>query len=141
MSRILQKALSCPTSGEGDIINLTGRVTDLIIESGIRNGLCSVFVTGSTAAVTTIEYEPGVLKDLSRALSVLAPSDQEYAHDTRWGDGNGRSHVKAALVGPSLTVPVMDGQMVIGTWQQIVLLELDTRARRDRTVMGTVIGE
>ena len=138
---MLQKTLTCPTSKEGDIIDLTSRVHDLVTESGITNGLCSVFVTGSTAAITTIEFEPGVLKDLTRSLSILAPSDIGYAHDTRWGDGNGRSHVKAALVGPSLTVPVVDGDLVLGTWQQIVLLELDTRARRDRVVLITVIGE
>jgi len=137
---MLQKTLSCPTTGEGDIIDLTSRVQDLVSQSGIINGLCSVFVTGSTAAITTIEFEPGVLKDLNRSLSILAPSDVGYAHDTRWGDRNGKSHVKAALVGPSLTVPVMEGKLVLGTWQQIVLLELDTRARRDRSVMVTVMG-
>jgi secondary thiamine-phosphate synthase enzyme len=138
---MLQKSLFCPTSGEGDVIDLTDSIRNLVSESGIKSGLCSVFVTGSTAAITTIEFEPGVLKDLNRSLSVMAPSDIRYAHDARWGDGNGRSHVKAALVGPSLTVPVTDGKPGIGTWQQIVLLELDTRARRDRRVMVTVMGE
>ncbi|MDD1723521.1 MAG: secondary thiamine-phosphate synthase enzyme YjbQ, partial [Methanospirillum sp.] len=91
--------------------------------------------------VTTIEYEPGVLKDLSRALSVSAPSDIPYAHDNRWGDGNGRSHVKAALLGPSLTIPVREGRLVTGTWQQIVILELDTRPRHDRRAVVTIMGE
>jgi secondary thiamine-phosphate synthase enzyme len=138
---MLQKILSSPTSGEGDIIDLTNRVRDIVNESGIENGLCSVFVAGSTSAITTIEYEPGVLKDLIRSLEILASSTREYAHDTRWGDGNGRSHVKAALVGPSLTIPIIEGRMRLGTWQQIVLLELDTRARGDRIVIVTVIGE
>ena len=136
-----QKILSCPTSGEGDIINLTPKLNETITESGVSTGLCNVFVTGSTAAITTIEYEPGVLQDLKRSLSALAPSDIMYAHDSRWGDGNGRSHVKAALVGPSLTIPVTNKKMALGTWQQAVLLELDTRARADRMVMVTITGE
>jgi secondary thiamine-phosphate synthase enzyme len=136
---MVQKILSCTTSGEGDVIDLTSKVHDVVRESGITHGFVSVFVTGSTAAVTTIEYEPGVLKDLNRSLSILAPSGIEYTHDTRWGDGNGRSHVKAALVGPSLTIPIMDREMMLGTWQQIVILELDTRARRDRKVVITAI--
>ena len=138
---MFQKVLTCPTSGEGDIIDLTGRVSTLVSESGITQGLCSVFVTGSTAAVTTIEYEPGVLRDLIRSLEILAPSGITYAHDSRWGDGNGRSHVRAALLGPSLTIPITDGEMALGRWQQIVLLELDTRARKDRTMMVTIFGE
>jgi len=136
-----QKILSCPTSGEGDIINLTPKLNESITESGVSTGLCNVFVPGSTAAITTIEYEPGVLQDLKRSLSALAPSDITYAHDSRWGDGNGRSHVKAALVGPCLTIPVTNKKMALGTWQQVVLLELDTRARADRMVMITITGE
>ncbi len=100
----------------------------------------NIFVVGSTAAVTTIEYEPGVLLDLRRALSVVAPDDIPYAHDAAWGDGNGRSHVRAAIVGPSLSVPVISGALACGTWQQIVLLELDVRSRRERTVHVTVMG-
>jgi len=129
------------TRGEDDIVDITDKTQDLVRTSDIRNGLCNIFVTGSTAAVTTIEYEPGVLSDLSRALSVTAPTNIPYEHDNRWGDGNGRSHVKAALVGPSLTVPVQDGILVLGTWQQIVVLELDTRPRHDRRVVVTVMGE
>ena len=134
-------SIALSTRGEGDIVDITDRVQEIARSSGIKTGICHVFVIGSTAAVTTIEYEPGVLKDLSRALSISAPSDIIYAHDSRWGDGNGRSHVKAALLGPSLTVPVRDGALVLGTWQQIVLLELDTRERRDRHLMVTVLGE
>jgi len=133
--------ITLSTGGEGDIVDITGKVQEIAHSSGIKIGLCHVFVTGSTAAVTTIEYEPGVLKDLSRALSVCAPSDIPYAHDSRWGDGNGRSHVKAAMVGPSLSVPVRDGALVLGTWQQIVVVELDTRPRPDRHLTVTVLGE
>lgn len=138
---VFSGAIMLKTRGEDDIIDITGKTQDLVRSSAIRNGLCTIFVTGSTAAVTTIEYEPGVLSDLSRALSVSAPPDIPYAHDNRWGDGNGRSHVKAALVGPSLTVPVQDGILVLGTWQQIVVLELDTRPRHDRRVVVTVMGQ
>lgn len=128
------------TRGEGEIVNLTPRVQQAVTESGVQEGLANVFVTGSTAAVTTIEYEPGVLSDLLRALSVIAPADIPYAHDAAWGDGNGRSHVRAAIVGPSLSVPVIGGRLACGTWQQIVLLELDVRSSRDRLVHVTVLG-
>ncbi|HNQ33838.1 MAG TPA: secondary thiamine-phosphate synthase enzyme YjbQ [Methanoculleus sp.] len=126
------------THGEGEITDLTFQVQQAITESGVRMGLVTVFVTGSTAAVTTIEYEPGVLSDLSRALAVIAPDDIPYAHDAAWGDGNGRSHVRAAIVGPSLSIPVIGGRLACGAWQQIVLLELDVRASRRRTVHVTV---
>ncbi|MDK2975491.1 MAG: hypothetical protein PWP08_1862, partial [Methanofollis sp.] len=103
------------------------------------NGVCSLFVVGSTAALTTIEYEDGVLDDLRDALGRIAPADGVYAHDRRRGDGNGRSHVRASLVGPALTIPVRKGAPVLGTWQQVVLLELDVRQRRERTVVCTVL--
>ena len=130
--------LTVTSSREGDIINITPQVEKAVTESNVKAGLVHLFVQHSTAALTTIEYEPGVLKDLTRALSVLAPDNEDYAHNSRWGDGNGRSHVKAALVGPSITVPVENGQLVCGTWQQIVLLELDVNAGRKRTVFCTV---
>ena len=132
--------LTVTSSREGDIINITPQVEKAVTESTVKTGLVHLFVQHSTAALTTIEYEPGVLKDITRALSVLAPDNADYAHNSRWGDGNGRSHVKAALVGPSITVPVENGQLVCGTWQQIVLLELDVNAGRKRTVICTVTG-
>ena len=128
------------THGEGEIVNLTPRVEQVIAGSGVQGGLVNVFVGGSTAAITTIEYESGVLSDLRRALSVIAPADIPYAHDAAWGDGNGRSHVRAAVIGPSVTIPVIEGRLACGTWQQIVLLELDVRSRRERTVHVTVMG-
>jgi secondary thiamine-phosphate synthase enzyme len=134
-----RKKLQITTGAEGDIIDLTPDVVSVVRESRIAEGLVHVFVTGSTAAVTTIEYEPGVLSDLKRALSIVAPSDIPYAHDSRWGDGNGRSHVKASIVGPSLTLPVGGGEPLLGTWQQVVLLELDIRPGRTRTIILTVI--
>jgi secondary thiamine-phosphate synthase enzyme len=133
--------IAVDTRGEGDIVNITGEVANAVKESRIRDGLVHLFVTGSTAALTTIEYEPGVLSDLKRALSVIAPADLPYAHDGKWGDGNGRSHVKASLVGPSLTIPVGKGLLDCGTWQQVVLLELDIRPSRHRTVTCTIMGE
>lgn len=126
------------TNGEGDIIDITPQVKAAVSESGIKEGMVTVFVNGSTAAVTTIEYEPGVLSDLRRALSVLAPDNITYAHDSRWGDGNGRSHVKASLVGPSLSVPVTGGRPALGTWQQVVVLELDVRSSRTRSLIISV---
>jgi len=132
--------LSVTSDKEGDILNITPQVEKAVAESRVRTGLVHLFVQHSTAALTTIEYEPGVLADLKRALSVFAPDTAEYAHDSRWGDGNGRSHVKAALVGPSITIPVENGQLMCGTWQQIVLLELDVNAGRKRTVICTVYG-
>jgi secondary thiamine-phosphate synthase enzyme len=138
---MFRRKIHVTSQREGDIIDLTPDVKKAVRESGIKTGLVHLFVQHSTAALTTIEYEPGVLADLKRALSVLAPDNVQYAHNTRWGDGNGRSHVKAALVGPSLTVPVDGGDPACGTWQQIVLLELDVNAGRERTVTCTVAGE
>lgn len=138
---MFRKTLVVTSQREGDIINLTEEIKKVVRQSGVREGLVHLFVQHSTAALTTIEYEPGALADLKRALSVLAPDDSSYAHNTRWGDGNGRSHVKAALVGSSLTLPLDGGDIACGTWQQVVLLELDVNAGRERTVMCTVMGE
>ena len=135
------KTFQVSSKREGDILDITAHVKKAVGESGIKSGLVHLFVQHSTAALTTIEFEPGVLQDLRRALSVLAPDTADYEHDSRWGDGNGRSHVKAALVGPSLMVPVSGGSLMCGTWQQIVLLELDVNAGRERTIVCTVTGE
>jgi secondary thiamine-phosphate synthase enzyme len=132
--------LTVTSSCEGDIIDITLQVAKAVVESRVKTGLVHLFAQHSTAALTTIEYEPGVLADFKRALAVLAPDNEDYAHNSRWGDGNGRSHVKAALVGPSITVPVENGQLMCGTWQQLVLLELDVNAGRQRTIVCTVTG-
>jgi secondary thiamine-phosphate synthase enzyme len=126
---------------EGDIIDLTAEIKKAVAESRIQQGLVHLFVQHSTAALTTIEYEPGVLSDLRRALSVIAPDDADYAHNARWGDGNGRSHVKASVIGPSLTLPFSEDGLMCGTWQQVVLLELDVNAGRERTIICTISGE
>ena len=138
---MFREILSVNSSSEGDIIDITPQVSKVIEDSRVKTGLVHLFVQHSTAALTTIENEPGVLSDLRNALSVLAPDTIMYAHDKKWGDGNGRSHVKAALVGPSLTVPFENGRLLCGTWQQIVLLELDVNAGRERSVVCTVTGE
>lgn len=137
---MFRTVFSVTSHREGDIIDITAHVQKAVRESSIRTGLVHLFVQHSTAALTTIEFEPGVLADLKRALSVLAPDNADYAHNSRWGDGNGRSHVKAALVGPSLTIPVAGGELLCGMWQQVVLLELDVNAGRKRTVVCTVAG-
>lgn len=138
---MFRQTLTVRSQREGEIINLTENVQDVVTKSNVKDGLVHLFVHHSTAALTTIEYEPGVLADLRRALAVFAPDTIDYAHNTRWGDGNGRSHVKAALVGPDLTVPVEGGRLACGTWQQVVLLELDVNAGRERTITCTVLGE
>jgi len=132
--------LSIKTKGEGDVVNITDMVSSAVRNSGISNGIVNVFVVGSTAAVTTIEYEPGLVRDISDILERVAPKNHPYKHHERWGDYNGHSHVRAALIGPSISVPLRDGRLVLGTWQQLVFLELDTRPRERRVVL-TVVGE
>ena len=137
---LFRKIIHVSTRREGEVLDITPQVAAAVRESGISEGLVHLFVQHSTAALTTIEYEPGVLADLGRALSVFAPDNEDYAHNAKWGDGNGRSHVKAALVGPFLTVPFSGGSLCCGTWQQVVLLELDVNAGRERTIVCTVTG-
>ncbi len=117
------------TTGQGDAHDVTGAVSAAVAESGVSSGIVTVFVVGSTAAVTTIEFEPGAVADLNAVFERLAPRDRDYKHHERWGDDNGSSHVRAAMLGPSLTVPFRQGALLLGTWQQIVLIELDTRPR------------
>jgi secondary thiamine-phosphate synthase enzyme len=128
------------TSGQGDAHDLTELTSAAVRRSGLKAGVVTVFVTGSTAAVTTIEFEPGAIADFNALLEELAPRTGDYAHHARWGDDNGSSHVRAALLGPSLAVPFADSGLMLGTWQQIMLLELDTRGRR-RDVVLQIVGE
>lgn len=127
------------TQGFGDTYDLSPWVNQAIQNSGIQDGLCTVFVPGSTAGLTTIEFESGALEDLRAAFEKIAPADGDYQHNNRWGDGNGFSHVRAALMGPSLTVPVSRGQAVLGTWQQVVLVDFDNRPR-DRRIHLQIVG-
>jgi secondary thiamine-phosphate synthase enzyme len=126
------------SEGHGHVYDLTERVTDWLGSITATEGQVTVFVPGSTAVITTIEFESGAVRDLLEALERLAPSDRSYHHDLRWGDGNGFSHLRAALLGPSLTVPVVGGRCTIGTWQQIVLVECDLAPRRRRVVLSFV---
>jgi len=128
------------TSGQGDAHDITENVRRAIVEGGVRAGIATVFVVGSTASITTIEFEPGAVADLNRLFDRLAPRGADYQHHLRWGDDNGSSHVRAALLGPSVTIPFTGSAPELGTWQQIMLLEFDTRAR-EREVVVQVIGE
>lgn len=121
-----------------EIIDITGKVEDVVRKSGIENGIANIFIPGSTGAITTIEYEPGLLHDLPAALERIAPSDAYYKHEERWHDGNGRSHVKASIIGASLSVPFQDGKLILGTWQQIVFIECDIRPRRRRLIISVM---
>ena len=138
---VITKSIKVQSKGENDIIDLTNHIAEKIKESKISNGIVTIFVTGSTGALTTIEYEPGLLKDFPDMLSRIAPNELNYEHEQMWHDGNGRSHVKASLIGPSLTIPFNENNMLLGTWQQIVFVELDTRRRRDRNIVLQIIGE
>ena len=137
---IKTKTLKVNSKGENDIIDITQQTETAIQESYIKDGVVTLFVSGSTGALTTIEYEPGLLEDFPKMLERVAPNDIEYGHEKMWHDGNGHSHVKASLVGPSLTVPFKDKKLLLGTWQQIVFLELDTRSR-NRNLILQIVGE
>jgi len=137
---VLTSIIQIRSKKENEIIDITDRVSKIVEKSKIESGAVIVFVVGSTAAITTIEYEPGLQKDFPEMLSRLAPKDVEYAHDNTWHDGNGHSHVRASLIGPSLAIPIIEGQLTVGTWQQIVLVEMDTRPR-ERKIILQVIGE
>jgi secondary thiamine-phosphate synthase enzyme len=135
-----QQQIALSTRGHGDMHDLTERVQGIVTAAGVRTGLAHVFNLGSTAAVGAIEFEPGLQKDLPALLDRLIPPGRDYGHEQAWHDGNAHSHLQATLLGPGLTVPVSQGKLALGTWQQIFLLECDVRPRR-RTVMVTVTGE
>jgi secondary thiamine-phosphate synthase enzyme len=134
------QTLDVRTHGQGDVRDLTDAVARAVSSAGLDAGVATVFVTGSTAGITTIEFEPGAVADLDRAFERVAPRRGDYAHHLRWGDDNGSSHVRAAMLGPSLTIPVAGGRPVLGTWQQVVLVEFDT-GPRDRHVVIQVMGD
>jgi secondary thiamine-phosphate synthase enzyme len=138
--KVLSKAIQIHSGGEGDIIDITAQLSNVVKESKIKNGIVTVFVSGSTAAITTIEYEPGLIHDFPEMLSRIVPKDIEYMHDNAWHDGNGHSHIRSSLIGPSITIPIMHSKLTLGTWQQVVLLEMDTRSR-NRTVILQIMGE
>lgn len=137
---VVETEVGVKTRGELDIVDVTGEIEKIVSKTGIKNGIANVFVPGSTGAVTTIEYEPGLLKDFPNALERLAPRSAEYEHEKAWHDGNGHSHVRASIIGPSITIPIRDGALRLGTWQQVVFVELDVRPRSRRLVV-TCLGE
>jgi len=138
--KVVQKRIRFSSRGEGDMIDLTGDVQRALGASDVRDGIVTLFVSGSTGAITTIEYEPGLLHDFPAMLERIAPKNIFYEHERRWHDGNGHSHVRASLIGPSLTVPFKDKKLTLGTWQQITFVELDTRSR-NREIILQILGE
>jgi secondary thiamine-phosphate synthase enzyme len=137
---VVTKELAFQTRGEVELVDLTEQINGALRETDIEAGIVTIFVPGATGAVTTIEYEPGLLQDLPDALERLFPKAIGYQHELRWHDGNGHSHIRAAFLGPSLTVPFKDQSMVLGTWQQVVFVELDVR-RRSRRVILQIVGD
>lgn len=137
---VFQKEIEVETTAHGQMHDLTDAVADVVGASGVKTGIVNVFNVGSTGAVGTIEFEPGLLHDLPRSLDALLPASRSYRHEQTWHDGNGHSHLQATLLGPSITVPISNGRLVLGTWQQIFHLECDIKPRR-RTVVVTVVGE
>ena len=132
--------ISVKTTAKTDILDLTPKVREVMKRSHVQNGTVTLFIPGSTAALTTIEYERGVINDLKKAIERMAPEGLYYEHNERWGDGNGYSHVRSALVGPSLHIPMIDGKPTLGIWQQIVLLDFDNRPRK-RKIIIQMLGE
>ena len=137
---ILNEKISLTTQGNSEIIDITGQVRDILEEKGISNGILTVFIPGSTGAITTIEYESGALEDMQNLLETIAPQNKNYKHNLRWGDGNGHSHLRSALLGPSLVVPIVNGSLTLGTWQQIVFIDCDNRPRQ-RSIEIQIVGE
>ena len=135
-----QERFSFQTAGHRDTHDVTGQVAEAVDRSGIQTGVAHVFAVGSTAAVSVVEFEPGLRRDVPEMLDRLMPPSREYGHEQAWHDGNGHSHLQATLMGPSLSVPVSDGAPVLGTWQQVFHLECDVRPRQ-RTIVVTVMGE
>ncbi len=139
--RVVTKDFDVRSRSENEVLDITGDVREAMASAGLSSGVATVFVVGSTAAITTIEFEPGLVKDFPGMLERAAPKrGVEYEHEKRWHDGNGHSHVKASLVGPSLSIPFVDGELVLGEWQQVVLVEFDVRPRT-RKVVVQLVGE
>lgn len=138
--KIITEYITVSTRGHSDIIDLTEAAQEKLTASGLRAGTVAFFASGATAGITTIEYEPGLLKDVPEMFEKIAPQHDRYHHNDTWHDGNGASHVRAALQGPSLVVPFADGRMLLGVWQQVVLIDFDFRARERKIVMQ-IMGE
>jgi secondary thiamine-phosphate synthase enzyme len=137
---IQTKWIKFDTKGKDDVVDITGDVAEVIAKSKVADGVVTIFIHGSTASVTTLEYEPGLVKDVKELGERLAPAGKHYAHDDTWGDANGYSHLRASTIGPSLTVPIENGKMTLGTWQQIVVIDHDNRPR-GRQIVVQIIGK
>jgi len=137
---VFTDTISCRTAGDGDTVDLTERLADGLRKSGLADGVATLFVGGSTGGITTIEFEPGAVADLQEVLEAIAPKGRDWRHHLRWGDHNGHSHVRSALLGPSLSVPFISGELCLGTWQQVVLVDFDDRPR-SREVIVQFVGE
>ena len=137
---VVTKEIKLTSRGPGDIVDITPQMREAVESSGVASGAVTVFVPGSTPGLTTIEYEPGLLKDLPEFWEKLVPSDRSYHHDETWHDGNGFSHLRAALIGPDITVPFVNRALTLGTWQQVVFLEFDNRSR-NRQLVVQIMGE
>lgn len=138
--KIVTEKIELNTKGDPDLINITGKIEGILDATGLQHGQVTVFVVGSTAAITTFEYEPGLIEDVQEFFEKLIPRKKSYHHDDTWGDANGFSHIRAALQGPSVTIPFDGGKLLLGTWQQVVLAEFDNHPRK-REVIVQVIGQ
>ena len=137
---IESRTIQVSTQGNGDVNDITGAVSQLLSQSSVRDGVVTLFCPSATSALTTIEYESGCVQDLQRLFDEIIPQNKEYAHNAKWGDGNGHSHVRAALLGPSLTIPFVDSQLTLGMWQQIIFVDFDNRSR-NRELVAQIMGE
>ena len=140
MVKIINEKIELRTRGNPDLVDITGQISVILRDSGLETGNLTVFVIGSTAAITTFEYEPGLVTDMQELYDKLVPKNKHYSHDETWGDANGFSHLRASLQGPSLTIPFEQGKLSLGTWQQVVLAEFDNRPR-ERQIVVQLIGE
>ena len=137
---VVTRSIHLRTQGDADIINITEEVAAAVSDAGLQDGTVTIFSPSATSSLTTIEFEPGCLSDLRRLFDEIVDPERHYAHNARWGDGNGHSHVRAALMGPSITVPFVDGRLTLGTWQQIIFVDFDTRPR-ERELVAQVMGD
>jgi secondary thiamine-phosphate synthase enzyme len=137
---VVTRTIALATRGHADMLDVTAEVAREVAGSGVTSGIVTIFAPSATSGLTTMEYESGALADLARVFDEIAPEDRDYRHDLRWGDGNGHAHVRAALLGPSLTVPLRDGQLLLGTWQRITYVDFDNRPR-ERELVVQVVGD
>ena len=136
----MSRRISIQTKGENEIVNITKLIGEVVSETKLKDGIVTVFVPGSTGALTTIEFEPGLVEDFPNMLERIAPKTASYEHEKRWHDGNGHSHVRASLIGPSITIPFVNSELTLGTWQQVIFMELDVHSR-NRSLVLQIIGK